>query len=271
MGAIARVEFTVLGAVAATVDGEPVAPGTRKENTLLALLLVHLNQTVTVDQIVEALWGDDAPAKPATSIRAYVSNIRRSLAAADDDPKTVLVTESGAYRLAVERVRVDACRFEDAVGEIITDATGLETGRQAARLDEALAEVNGEPYADFVYDDFAAVEAARLAELVLGARERRCELAIELGDASAWLPSISALAAMHPLRERLRAAHMRALVHTGRHSEALRAFADHRARLIEEMGVEPGPELRALEREILALDFVEVTPTEPAQPNATRW
>ena len=259
MGAIARVEFTVLGTVAATVDGDPVPPSTRKENTLLALLLIHLNQTVTVDQIAEALWGDDAPAKPATSIRAYVSNIRRSLAGADDDPKTVLVTESGAYRLAVDRSDVDACRFEDTIGEVVTDDTELDAAEQAARLDEALAAVNGEPFADFIYDDFATVEAARLAELVLVARERRCELAVELGDASAWLPSISALAAMHPLRERLRAAHMRALVATGRHSEALRAFADHRTRLVEEMGIEPGPDLRALEQEILALDDVEVT------------
>jgi DNA-binding SARP family transcriptional activator/tetratricopeptide (TPR) repeat protein len=268
VGAIARVEFAVLGAVQVSVEGEPIAPGTRKEHLLLALLLVHVNRTVTVDQMVEALWGDEAPSKPAASIRAYISNIRRSLAVGDDDPKSVLATEAGGYRLAVARDRVDACRFEDEVGGIIAGATELDPASQAARLDAALAEVSGEPYADFVYEDFVEVEAARLGELVLAAREHRCELAILLGDAAAWLPTISALAAMHPLRERLRAAHMRALVDTGRHGEALRTFADHRVRMIEEMGVEPGPELRALELEILALDDLTATPSALADDEA---
>ena len=266
-----------MGDVALTVDEVEVAIGAPKERHLLIALVLEANTTVSNDRLIDSLWPEDAPAKPLTSLRAYVSNLRRTLERAGADPG-VLATETGGYSLRIDPESVDSHRFETLLDDARDPAASPST--RADTLDSALALVRGEPLGDMPYADFAQPEIRRLTELIVGAEELRAELAIERGEGASQLARIAALVEAHPLRERLRVAHMRALVAAGRHSEALRSYQDHRTTLIDEMGVEPGPSIRALEAEILALDSVEVAatgsvnsvdsearpPEEPAQP-----
>ena len=256
------VEFKLLGRVEIVAYGTPVELGSAKERLLAALLLIRVNTVVPRDRIVEALWGDDAPAKPDVSIRAYASNLRRALKGVVNDPKTVLVSGRGGYSLHVDPELVDAVQFE----KLLSAASDQRANPQEATetLERALSLVTGEPLADAAYADFAQAEVQRLNELILGAEELRAEMRIQSGDAGGVIAGLSALMTAHPLRESFRALHMTALAATGRHAEALRSYQVHRRRFVDEMGIEPGPGLRELETRILTEDSPFVA--EPAPP-----
>lgn len=233
------------------VDGQPVDLGTPKERHLFGALALDVGTLVSRDRVIDALWPDRPPAKPASSLRAYVSHLRDALAASGLD-REVLATEVEGYALRLDRSLLDIDRFEQLVRQAHED--DREVGARAALLDDALASVRGEPFADMPYAEFAQGEIHRLNELVATAHELRAELAVELGDGARWAPELAALVDRYPNRDRLCAALMRALVQAGRRSDALRAFSAHRERLIDEMGLDPGPDLRALELEILTMD-----------------
>lgn len=258
--------FGVLGPLAVTVGTDLIEFPRRKERQLLTALLLTANRTLSTDQLIDAVWGDDPPTKPLASLRACISNIRKVL---PDHPDggSVVITDQGGYQLRIRPETVDAVRYEQLLTEArATRAAGDQTGT-AALLDEAIGLIRGEPLANMAYDDFTQREISRLSELIVAGEELRAQVAVELGEAEAWLPRISELVAAHPLRELIQATQMTALYQLGRQAEALRSYQTHRRTMIEELGIEPAAELQELEAKILARDQSLNRPEEPQKPN----
>ncbi|MET7392430.1 BTAD domain-containing putative transcriptional regulator [Dactylosporangium sp. NPDC005572] len=227
-------QFGVLGPLAVTTDaGEPVVvPGT-KVRMLLADLLVHRNQVVSADRLIDDLWGDDPPANAAGALQVRVSQLRKALNDAEPGARDLIESRPPGYLL---RAVIDADRF------------------LAEAPEAALQLWRGEPYADFADEEFCRAEATRLKEQRLVALERLAEARLERGEHDLVAADLAELVARHPLREGLRALHLRALYAAGRAAEALDSYADLRERLAEELGLDPGPELVALHQRILRQD-----------------
>lgn len=223
----------------------PVVAGA-KQRALLALLALAGGEPVSTDQLVDALWGPAPPANPANALQAHVAQLRRSLGA------TGVLTRPPGYALG-DGIEVDVARFERLVDEG-RRALAADPAGAAACLERALALCRGEPLADFVYEDWATAERARLAEARWQALEARLEADLACGRHHEVLAELEACCADAPLRERLWALRMTALYRSGRQADALRAFAEVRAALVEELGIEPGAALQALERRILDQD-----------------
>ncbi|MFF0742908.1 BTAD domain-containing putative transcriptional regulator [Streptomyces sp. NPDC004111] len=218
--------------------GTPVGIGGIRPRTLLARLALTAGEMVPPAALVDALWGGEPPAKALNSLHALVYRLRRDL------PEGGLLESAPAgYRLALPRAHVDALRFEElaARGARELAAAPEET---AALLGEALALWDGDALADVRDAPFAAPAVARWEELRLAAREDRWEAELRLGRGPGAVADLEAAAAQHPLRERLAVLRVRALHTAGRQSEALAVFEDVRARLAEELGVDPSPALR---------------------------
>jgi DNA-binding SARP family transcriptional activator len=226
-------------------DGEDVVPvGGGQQRKLLAILLLHRNEVVSSDRLIDELWGSRPPGTAAKALQGYVSQLRKRLGSA-----TVETVGSG-YRLRVAPEQLDAHEFE----QLLADARRLERHEAALKLREALRLWRGAALADFTYDDFAQREVERLEELRQSCIERRIELELALGHHDDLVPELEALVREHPLRERLRHHLMLALYRSGRQAEALEAYRDARSTLREELGLEPSDELQALQRAILAHD-----------------
>ena len=242
-------EFRLLGPVEASRDDRPVALGGTKPQALLALLLLHANELVSRDRIIDALWSDRAPGSAEHSLDVQVSRLRKVLA-----PDEILLTRSGGYVLEVDPEQIDSRRFERLLEEgRRANAAGRPEGALTV-LKEALALWRGEALGNLAYEDFARAESNRLEELRLSAAEERIDAELALGGPDALIAELDALTAAHPLRERLRGQQMLALYRAGRQAEALRAYGDIRRRLGEELGVEPGHGLKELEHAILRQD-----------------
>ncbi|WP_344891241.1 BTAD domain-containing putative transcriptional regulator, partial [Nonomuraea antimicrobica] len=242
--------FGVLGPLAVwSADGELVVVPESKVRALLAALLTARGQVVSADRLVDELWGDAAPANPAGALQTLVSRLRRVLARSGG--QGLVVRRALGYVLDVADEAVDAGRFT----ALTTRARATADPRErAALLTEALALWRGPAFADFIDEDFARAAITRLEEQRLLAIEEQAEARLELGEHGLLAGELGDLTGRHPLRERLRAAHMRALYGAGRASEALDSYQDLRRRLEEELGLEPGPELSALQWEILQQD-----------------
>ena len=237
-------EFRILGPLE-VADGDRLLPlGGAKQRALLAILLLNANRVVSVDRLVDALWGERQPASGAKALHVYVSQLRKLLA---DDR---LVTQPPGYMLRIEAAELDEARFR----ELREQAASGEPGEAAALLREALSLWRGPPLADVAYEQFAQSEIARLAELHASTVEQRIHLELELGRHRDLVAELEALVAANPLRERLRAQLMLALYRCGRQAEALDAYHAARRALVDELGIEPGRELRELEGAILRQD-----------------
>ncbi len=244
-------EFLVLGPLSVRDEGRELDLGSGRQRALLALLVLHAGETLSLDRICDALWGERPPASAAKVVQGYVSQLRRAL------PPDTIRTRGSGYALGV--AASDAAEFERLVDAARDqDATGA-----AATLRAALALWRGPPYADVEYEPWAQAEIARLEELRLVALEERLDAELRLGEAARLVPELEALAREHPLRERLRALQMLALYRSGRQAEALDAFRDARRRLVDELGLEPGPELQELQRQILEQDAALGAPARP--------
>ncbi|MFP3992299.1 BTAD domain-containing putative transcriptional regulator [Streptomyces sp. E11-3] len=239
--------FGILGPLAVwTADGEPLVVPESKVRTLLAALLVDPGQVVSSDRIVEDLWGGRPPSNPSGALQTLVSRLRRLLAR--DGGHDLVVHRAPGYLLRVPVEAVDAERFV-----ALTARARRSTGpRERARmLAEALGLWRGPAFADFADEPFTRAAVARLQEQRLLALEEQAEARLELGEHSVLAGELADLTERHPLREQLRAAHMRALYGAGRPSEALDSYHALRRRLDDELGLEPGAELVALHQEIL--------------------
>jgi DNA-binding SARP family transcriptional activator len=222
-----------------------------KQRTLLAVLLLHANRAVSVDRLVAAIWDDAVPATVVAQVQAQVSALRAALARAGPDQP--LLTEPPGYRLRVEPGQLDLDDFERLTCEA-RRALGAECAAEAAdRFREALALWKG-PALDGVTGGFVRTEAARLEELRLAALEGRIEADLALSRHGELVGELISLVAAHPLRERLRAQLMTALYREGRQAEALEVYRAFRTTLDEELGLEPGAELRRIEQAILTAD-----------------
>jgi len=249
-------EFRILGPFEARRDGRALELPAGKSRGLLALLLLHRNEVVSVDTLVDGLWGERAPATAAKNVQVYVSHLRKTLG------DGTLLTRAPGYVLRLEPGQLDADRFQ----ALLEEARGQQPAQAADRLRAALALWRGEPLADFRYDSFAQEEIRRLEELRLAALEERIEAELALGRHEDVLSELESLARANPLRERLQGQLMLALYRCGRQAEALEAHRAARRRLVAELGLEPSPELQRLERAILAHDPSLAAPPRIAPP-----
>ena len=235
--------YGLLGPVEVRVDGHAVPlPGAR-QRLVLTMLLVDVNRVVPAGRLIDELWEAALPADPRGALRTLVSRLRRALGPAGGD----LATGEGGYCLTVQRGQLDATRFEDTLAE-----AARAGGEQALGLvDEALALWRGPAVGEFAGRPFALATAARLNELRPVAAERRAELLLTAGLVEEAVATLQALLAEHPEREQARGLLMQALYRAGRHTEALSTFRSWRHYLAEELGLDPSPALRRIERDIL--------------------
>jgi DNA-binding SARP family transcriptional activator/WD40 repeat protein len=260
-------QIRVLGHLEASVDDRPIALGGAKQRAVLAMLGLEANRTVTADRLIDGLWGDEPPASAAKMVQNYVWRLRRALAV---DGGAEIVTQGRGYELRIDPDLVDVRRLERLVSEA---GRAAEAGEPDSAAREALALFRGDPLADLADEPFAAAEIRRLEEL----RETAAELAIEAdlaaGRHQEIIGEIDALLAENPLRERLYAQRILALYRCGRQAEALEAYRNARRTLVEQIGVEPGPELRRLHEAILrqdaSLDVEQVVAELPRELDAT--
>ncbi|WP_078965389.1 AfsR/SARP family transcriptional regulator [Streptomyces aureocirculatus] len=262
--------FGVLGPLAVwTTDGTEVAVPGAKVRALLAQLLVHPGHPVSADRLIDGLWGEDLPDHPANALQGKVSQLRRVLGRAEPGGRSLVESGPAGYALRVTADAVDTGRFALLL-ERARAADGAAAHGAAARvrlLGEALGLWRGDAFADFADDAFARGAIGRLEEDRLTAREEQAEARLEAGEHGPLAADLADLVVRHPLRERLRAAQLRALYRSGRQTEALAAYEDLRRRLSADLGLVPGAELAALHGAILRQD-PELTPPPTRHPPA---
>ncbi|MFY9579512.1 MAG: BTAD domain-containing putative transcriptional regulator [Gaiellaceae bacterium] len=246
-------QFRVLGPVELLDGQRQIALGGGRQRKLLLALLIHANEVVSSDRLIEALWGERPPASSAKLVQGFVSKLRRVLG----DGR--LETRAPGYVLRVDKGELDVDRFEALVAEART----VPPNRAAELLREALSLWRGPPLPELRYADIAQPEIARLESLRHVALEERFEADLALGRHRELVPELERLVAAEPLRERLRAQLMLALYGSDRQADALASYADGRRRFVEELGIEPGAALKELERQILAQDAaLELEPSK---------
>ncbi|NIH87042.1 BTAD domain-containing putative transcriptional regulator [Amycolatopsis granulosa] len=244
--------FGVLGPLTVWgADGLPVRVPERKIRALLADLIGQRGRPVAASRLIDDVWGSELPVHPAAALQTKVSQLRRVLEQAEPGGRGLVVSRPPGYLLRAEPESVDADRFTALVEQ--ARAAG-DPRAKSALFAEALGLWRGPAYADFADEEFARPFAQQLEEQRLAALEEHAEVRLDLGEHAELADELGELVRRHPLRERLRAVHLRALYAAGRPAEALAGFADLRARLADELGQDPSPELAALHRAILAQD-----------------
>ena len=223
-------EFRILGSLEVVEGGRALSLGGRPRG-LLAFFLLHGNELVSSERLIDALWGERPPETAQAALQVHVSQLRKALGA------DRIETRAPGYLLRLERHELDASRFEDLLAE--------------GQTDEALALWRGPALADFRYEPWAQGESARLDELRLGALEERIEADLAGGRHAQLVSELESLVREQPLGERLRAQLMLALYRCGRQAEALAVYQATRRLLVEELGIEPGRELQELHRRVL--------------------
>lgn len=245
-------DFRLLGPLEIR-DGDVEVPlRGAKQRTLLAILLLQANTLMPADRLVELIWGSEAPETASNVLQVYVSHVRRALDPGGDG-REMVVTRAPGYELRLAPDDLDVRRFERRVDEG-TALTRREPERAIALLREAQAEWRGPALAEFAALPFAVAEARRLEERRLAALAARVEAELALGRHTGLVSELEAIVTDHPLREDLRAHLMLALYRSGRQAEALATCDDLRRRLRDDLGIDPGPEIRRLERAILVQD-----------------
>jgi DNA-binding SARP family transcriptional activator len=253
------IEFRVLGPLE-VVDGDHLlALGSPRQRALLAVLLVHRDEPMSLDRLIDELWGERAPASAIKIVQGYVSNLRKVLG---DGP---LVTHGRGYVLRIPPGQLDADRFEALVAEGRRAMRDGDARTAVVRLREALALWRGPPLAEFAYESFAQSEIARLEESRLAALEERIDTDLMLGEHASLVGELEELVHEHPSHERFLGQLMLALYRSGRQADALDRYRTAGRRLVEKLGLEPGRELQELERAILVQDAALERPIRDAR------
>ncbi len=265
-------QFDILGPLQVLDAGRPLVLGRPKQRAVLAILLVHAGTVVSLDRLVEELWGPQSPPQALASVQAYVSHLRRLLEPqrAPGAPAAVLVNQAPGYRIVVGADDLDAARFE-ALARTGHDL--LQQGpaaRAAETLEEALGLWRGPVLADLADASFVQAERTRLDDLRLTALEDRLSADLRIGRHTRVVAELEQLTGEQPFRERLQGLRMIALYRCGRQAEALQSFQQFRVQLREELGLDPGQALRDLERDVLcqapALDWTAASADRPGAP-----
>jgi DNA-binding SARP family transcriptional activator len=242
-------EFRLLGPLEAVVDGTPVQLAAAKPRALFALLLLNRNRVVSTERLIDDLWADEPPAQATKTLQVYVSQLRKALG------PDRLVTQPPGYLLRVEDGELDLERFE----QLTAAARGLPPAEARDTLQQALALWRGPP----------EPIVAQLEEVHANAYEDWLQASVESGDSV--IPQLEELVARQPLRERPRALLMLALYRAGRQADALELFRSTRDLFVNELGIEPGPELRELEQAMLRQDTdLRLKPVKRVEPPASR-
>jgi DNA-binding SARP family transcriptional activator len=249
-----KLQFGILGPLEVRRHDVLIDLGPPKQRAVLAALLISSNQVVSLDRLIEMLWGKEVPARAHGSLQAYIHNLRKVLEPdrAVRSQAQILVTRPPGYVVQVEPDALDAAKFELLATEGHRLLTQAHPDSAKQRLTEAMAMWRGPALAEFAFEQFAQPEAARLEQVRAVVHEDLLEAELALGNHAAVIGDITVAVGEHPLRERLWSLLMLALYRSGRQGEALRAFAMARHTLAEELGIDPSPALRSLESAILA-------------------
>jgi DNA-binding SARP family transcriptional activator len=247
-------EFRILGPLEVVDASQAVVLGGSKQRTLLTLLLLTPNRPVSVDRLIDAVWSGEPPPAASNALQYHVSQLRKALG----DGATIATQEPG-YLIRLEPEQLDLLRFE----QLVIEAEGAEAERASRLLAEALALWRGEPLVDLADDAPSRGEAQRLEAARLAALERRVDADLALGRHAQLVPELEVLVRTHPLHEGFVGALMRALYGSGRQADALDVYRRTRQTFDSELGIEPSPFLRELERAILRQD-PELAPDRPA-------
>jgi DNA-binding SARP family transcriptional activator/DNA-binding beta-propeller fold protein YncE len=246
-------EFRILGPLEVLDGGRIVSLGGGRQRALLALFVLHRNEVMSVDRLINELWGEQQPETAANVVQVYVSRLRKALQPGENG-EGALGTRGSGYVLRIDDSAVDVDRFERLTSEGRDALSGADPARASALLTEALSLWRGDPLSDFAFESFAQTAITRLAELKLAALEDRIDADLARGRHRIVTAELETLATEHPLRERLRAQLMLALYRSGRQADALRVYGETRRTLVDELGIEPGPDLKTLEQAILDHD-----------------
>jgi DNA-binding SARP family transcriptional activator len=269
-------QFHVLGPLEVVRQGRALHLATGKQRMLLAVLLLHANEVVSTDRLIDVLWGERAPATSPKIVQGYVSRLRKLLdgepeplaRAGDPRGEGILLTRSPGYVLRIEYGQLDADRFAALLAkgrEVLAAGAPLEA---STLLHEALGLWRGPPLAEFAFESFAQDEIARLEELHLAALEERVEADLALGRHKDLVAELEAFVSRHPLRERFRGQLMVALYRCGRQADALQVYHETRRVLVDELGLEPSRAIVDLEQAILRHDPTLDPPATAIQPSA---
>jgi DNA-binding SARP family transcriptional activator len=237
-------DFRILGPLEVEADGRALQLGGAKQRGLLAALILSADEVVSVDRLIDDLWGEQPPKTAVKAVQVYVSRLRKQLGT------DVLQSRAPGYLLAVDPQQVDVGRFE----RLVAEARDAPPKTAAILLREALALWRGPPLADIQFEPFALSEIARLEELRVAAVEARVDADLAMGRHADLVGELEGLVLRHPLRERLRVQLMLALYRSDRQAEALQVYQNARLVLVDELGIEPSRTLHELERAILSQD-----------------
>ncbi len=269
-------EFRILGPLEVVEDGNPIALGTLKERLVLGVLLLHANEFVSRERLIDDLWGEAPPATAHKAVNVYLSKVRKALSVGGADPIT---TASGGYRLHVEPEGLDASRMQVLLAEARERVAEGQLESGAERFQEALSLWRGPTLAGLELESRGREEVAAFDELRLTALMDRIDCDLALCRQERVLGELGVLVREHPLRERLRAQQMLALYRADRQVEALDAYAEARRKLVDDLGIEPSEALQRLQQAILRHDRSLETPEgttavnglapSPAAPTST--
>ena len=255
------IDFRILGPLEARRDGVELSLGGPKQRALLALLLLHANERVSHSALIDGLWGEHPPETAAKALQVYVSQLRRTVG------RELVHTRPGGYQLVIAPDALDLLRFE----QLVADARVAAPAAAAPKLREALALWRGSALADVADAAFAQEQIGRLEELRLAATEQLVDAELALATDGELVPELERLVAQNPLRERLRAQLMLALYRSGRQADALDCYGEARRLLVDELGLEPGRQLRELHGAILRQDAaLDLEPPVEASVQETR-
>jgi peptide/nickel transport system substrate-binding protein len=273
-------DFRILGSLEVCDRERTVRLGGDKQRALLALLLLHANEVVSADRLIDDLWGARPPPAALKALQAHISRLRKALDTngrallADNGDRSaggedgVLITRGHGYLLRVAPGELDLDRFRAAVEEGREALAAGDAGRAAAILRDGLALWRGPPLADFAYEAFAQAAIAQLEDLHLSALEERVEADLALGRQRDVVGELTSLVQQNPLRERVRGQLMLALYRSDRQAEALQVYQEFRRALSEQLGLDPGPGLQQLEVALLNRDASLQAP--PANGSSVR-
>ncbi len=241
-------EFGILGPLEVVADDRVLDLGGGRRRAVLAALLLHANETVSVDRIIDAVWGASPPRTANKAVQGHVFALRKTLGAGR------INTNRAGYTLEVRSGELDADRFRQLLGDARRSRAAGDAAQAGRTLRQALGLWRGRPLADLAYADFAQAEVGHLEELRVAALEERIDADLALGAHADLVGELEVLVREHPLRERLRGQLMLALYRCGRQAEALEAYQAARRTLVDELGIEPRRALQDLERAILRQD-----------------
>ena len=255
---MSSLRLLLLGPLEARRDGTVLDLGPRKQRAVLALLLLNANRVVPTERLIDDLWGESPPETARSALQVYVAGLRKALG----PDGAVLRTAAPGYVLDVPPGSLDLDRFKSLRAEA---RAATDSARKAELLHGALALWRGGPLAELGSEPFAPAAAAQLEQLRLGALEERIDADLALGRHAQLIPELNGLVAEHPYHEPFRAQLMLALYRAGRQADALAAYRAAREDFMDGLGLEPGPDLKALERAVLEQDPALGGPAAPPQ------